>query len=292
MKKFGFLIDTSAEVRLIKNPDVNVLPVKISVDDGEEIIEYNDYVEFGMEDVVSAIKKGYDIKTSQTPYGLIEKNILDMLKKYERVYCLTISKTLSGLYNTYCSIKKNLEKTIDKDRVIVIDTNALGLDQNFLIESITEWENQNLSVDKILSNVKIFTKKRCGGVIIRNLERLIKGGRLVGIKAILAKALNLNLVVEWYNGCLTYRDKAIKMFDAIDKNIQNIEKNLNFREDGIKRLVFYTDIVDQNEKNKFIEYTLNKLSLPTNYKYICSPLPDVVVIYLGINYFGFYIESN
>lgn len=291
MKKIGFLIDTSASIDYINNKDVKVLPVKINVNDGKSEKEYDDYVEFKMKDVVHGIKNGYDIKTSQTPYGIIQENIIEMLKVYDRVYCLTISKSLSGQYNSYCQIKKDLDKTIEKDRLIVVDTNALGMDQNYLIEEITNCEKQEMSIDKILSCIKEFTKRRCGGVIIRNLERLIKGGRLTGVKAILAKALNLNLVIEWYNGLLTYNDKSLKFIDAIDKNIANIEKKIKFKDNGIKRLVFYTDI-SGSEKNEFINYVLKKLDLPNNFKYVCTELPDVVIIYLGIDYFGFYIETN
>ncbi len=291
MKKIGFLIDTSASVEFIEQDNVKVLPVKIVVNDGKKEVEYDDYTEFTRKDVVQNIKKGYDIKTSQTPYGLIEKNITDLLKKYDRVYCLTISKTLSGLYNSYCQIKKDLDKTIEKDRVIVVDTNALGMDQNYLIEEISKWEEEQIPIDKILVNIKNFTKKRCGGVIIRNLERLIKGGRLTGVKAIIAKALNLNLVIEWYSGALTYFDKSLKTSDAITKNINNIQQKVNFKENGIKKLVFYTDLPDNEERKKLVAETLEKLNLPNNFNYVLFEIPGVVVIYLGNNYFGFYVET-
>ena len=291
MKKIAFLIDTSAAIEFIKQENVEVLPVKIIVNDGKNEIEYNDYTEFSRKDVVENIKKGYDIKTSQTPYGLIEKNIVELLKKYDRVYCLQISKTLSGQYNSYCQIKKELDKTIEKDRVIVVDTNALGMDQNFLIEEITKWEEEQIPIDKIINNIKNFTKKRCGGVIIRNLERLIKGGRLTGVKAIIAKALNLNLIIEWYLGSLTYFDKSLRMNDAITKLANNIQQKINYKENGIKKIVFYTDLPDNEERKQLVAETLEKLNLPKDFNYILCEIPGVVVIYLGNNYFGFYVET-
>lgn len=293
MKKIAFLVDTSCTPELLKGNNVKLLPVKVIIKDENGIEhEYDDYTEFKRKDVVDACINDKDIKTSQTPYGVIEKNIINLLKEYERVYCLTISKTLSGLYNSYCKIKSKLDETIEKDRLIVVDTNALALDQNFLIEEITNWEKEGLNIKEILENIKDFTRRRCGGVIIKNLKMLIKNGRLTGFKSVFAKTFNLNLIIEWNNGALTFKDKSLKSNDAIDRLIGIIQDDLDFKNKGIKKLVFYNGLIDQNEAKKRIEYTLSKLGLDKNYKYYDIELPSLIVIHLGIDYFGFYIETN
>ncbi len=200
MKKIAFLIDTSCMPEKIVAPNVRILPVKVNICDGDVTHEYDDYTEISKKEIIEAMRADKDIKTAQTPYGLIEENIVDLLKDYDRVYCLVISKTLSGLYNSYCQTKKRLDEIIDnKDRIVVVDTNALGIDINLMIDAIQGWEEQDLELEQILENVKTFTKKRSGGVVIKNLKTLIKGGRISGVKSVIAKALNLQLLIKWRN---------------------------------------------------------------------------------------------
>ena len=138
MKKIGFLIDTSGMPELITQKNVRILPVKVSVTKKGVTKEYDDYTQISKNEIIKAMRDDCDIKTAQTPYGIIEENIIDMLKNYERVYCLVISKTLSGLYNSYCQIKTRLDEMIDKDRLVVVDTNALGIDINLMITAIQQ----------------------------------------------------------------------------------------------------------------------------------------------------------
>ena len=179
MKKIAFLVDTSCMPEQIKDPDVRILPVKVSITDKDGTQEYDDFTGISKKQIIQALRDDKDVKTAQTPYGLIEENIVDLLKEYERVYCLVISKTLSGLYNSYCQTKKSLDKIIEnEDRIVVVDTNSLGIDINLMIEAIKGWEKEHLPLEQILKNVETFCKKRSGGVVIRNLKTLIKGGRI------------------------------------------------------------------------------------------------------------------
>lgn len=291
MKKIAFLLDTSCISEDIKQTNVKVLPLQIVVNvNGEEKI-YNDVEQISRKEVLHFLNSDADVKTSQTPYGVVESTIIDLLKDYDKVYCLPISKHLSGQYNSFISVKKSLEKNIQKDRVIVIDSLSVGFENNWLVSKITKWESENKSLEEIVELVKEWKQKQYGNIMVSNISTLVKGGRLTGVKAILVKVLNLKLMIQWFNGELTFKGKDKKIENTILKTIEYNNKSNSFKKNGINKLVFYSDLSD-SETNRLIKFTKESLGLQNNSKHELYKMPSIILAHLGDESFGVQIISK
>ena len=82
------------------------------------------------------------------------------------------------------------------------------------------------------------------------------------------------------------------MGDALNKTANYIQEDIDYKTNGIKRLCFYDGLYNAAESKKWINYTLDYLGLPRDYPYEITSLPAIVLIYLGPDFFGFYIEAN
>lgn len=279
--KYTFLIDSSASQQVFNMKNVNVLPVEIIVEQNGEEKAFKDNIEISREEVENYIKKDVDLKSSQTPYGVISEKLVELLTKNEKVICLTISKNLSGLYNSYCSIKKELEKDPEyKNRILVVDTLSLGIQQDFLIEDITDFLERGLTFAEIEQKIKEINKKYCGVTAITNATRLKKGGRLTGIKALLVRALNIKLLIKWQNGALTFVDKKSNLEDSVDRMWEIITQELSIPKNKIRRLIVFSEL-DKTTTEKLNKRLLDQIKQP-NIKIIESKFPTCVILHLGI----------
>lgn len=288
MKNYCFLMDTSGNRDIVNiHEDTYVLPFNIIINDGNGPVSYNDWYDITREQVFDALANGYDVSTSQTAYGITYETFENLLKEYERIFCFTITKEFSGTYNTWCSIKKQLEEEYGKDRIYVFDTKALGIMQNQIVKIVKVMLDQGKSVHEIEKAIKKHNNEICGFTCITNASQLVKGGRLKGLKAILVKALNIKLVIKYQDGKLTFTDKSLNLPSAIDKGIEMLSKELNFKKNPPKRVVFMSDLSNEEEVNNLIQYSKMKFANYPDCQFsITESFPIAVISHLGNSSFS------
>lgn len=281
MKKYCFLLDTSSPEELFQRKNTFYLPFGMIIENSKnkEEIMLNDYDEISRDQIIENINDGCFFKTSQTPIGIIEEKISELLKTYDLVICMNISKNLSGTYNSLLSLKKKF-----KDNLLIIDTCAVGVQHIWLMDKIIELLNLNYTHSQIEKEMKDYIKRIYGGIIVTNANLLTKGGRLVGLKALLVKALNIKLIIEWKNGKLEFIDKDISLNKAADKLWDKISKELDLKNKKIERICFLNEIPGEDGK-KIIEHIKSKINDP-KIKYENSLWQSCILIHTNVNTFS------
>ena len=285
-KKIAFLLDTGSSFKLFDHENCYICPINICIEQNNKEIVYQEDIDINRNEIYSLIDNNVNIKTSQPTLGKIMELMNDIVKKYDLIIAIPFSKHLSNTYNTIVSCAKQ----INKNKIIVLDSHPMSITGNWLMNDIINLNNSGVDINqKSLDKLaKKYRENQCGVVIVNDLKQLIAGGRLTGIKGLLAKALKLKLSIM-YMGDLKLCAKDLSLEGAINKSIDEINKKIHFSKNGIKRVVIFPDLKDDNDNQKYSNYLINKLKYK-NVEY--ALLPTSVAVHTGTNTFSFIIESN
>lgn len=113
----------------------------------------------------------------------------------ERVYAVTLSAELSGSYNS-AVLGKNLyhEEYGEKD-IYVFNSRSASIGETLIGLKIAECEEKGMSFEEVIKNVEAYIEEQHTYFVLESLEALKKNGRLTGLKAIVATALNIKPVM-------------------------------------------------------------------------------------------------
>ena len=113
----------------------------------------------------------------------------------ERVYAVTLSSELSGSYNS-AILGKNLyhEEYGEKD-IYVFNSKSASIGETLIGLKIKECEDQGMDFQDTIDTVEAYISEQHTYFVLETLETLKKNGRLTGIKALVATALNIKPVM-------------------------------------------------------------------------------------------------
>lgn len=113
----------------------------------------------------------------------------------ERVYAVTLSSELSGSYNS-AVLGKNLyhEEYGEKD-IYVFNSKSASIGETLIGLKIKECEDQGMDFQDTIDTVEAYISEQHTYFVLETLETLKKNGRLTGIKALVATALNIKPVM-------------------------------------------------------------------------------------------------
>ncbi len=113
----------------------------------------------------------------------------------ERVYAVTLSSELSGSYNS-AVLGKNLytEEYGEKD-IYVFNSKSASIGETLIGLKIKECEDQGMSFEEVVETVEAYIASQHTYFVLESLETLKKNGRLTGIKALVASALNIKPIM-------------------------------------------------------------------------------------------------
>ena len=113
----------------------------------------------------------------------------------KRVYAVTLSAELSGSYNS-AVLGKNLyvEEYGDKD-IYVFNSRSASIGETLIGLKIKECEDQGMSFEEVIETVEAYIASQHTYFVLESLETLKKNGRLTGLKALVASALNIKPIM-------------------------------------------------------------------------------------------------
>lgn len=289
MEKVKFYLDDGSNFEPYRTKETGLFKIGLNVEDEEENINhYFSNINIDRKKIFDILERGLSIKTEQPIYGVVLEELREALENNDKVIVISLSKKLTGFYDSLISIKKEL----NNKNLIIVDSLSVGISGNWTLEELKKSiENDEIEVSqKTINNfVNSRQKKICGAVIISNPKHLINGGRIKGFKGLIAKTLKLKFVVK-FDGGLNLADKDVKLDNAIEKAIIAIDKEINFKKHGIKRISFMNDINEEGLND--LVYNAVKSYLGTDFEYTNSLLPECVVSHVGLDTFSILIESN
>lgn len=135
----------------------------------------------------------------------------------DEVYVVTLSSHLSGSCNS-AEVGKDMyiEKYGDK-KIHVVDSESASCGETQLAMKIMEYKAAGLSFEETIKKVETFKRKMRTYFVLDNLETLRKNGRMSGVKAFVASALNIKPVMVGNLGTIEQKGQAIGTNKALAK---------------------------------------------------------------------------
>lgn len=194
------ITDSSSDLpeELIKEYDIRVVPLTITIDDHE----YAEGVDIKPLEFYREMAKASSLpKTSQPSPASFVQAFNDLAHKGE-LLCLTISSKLSGTYQSAC-----LGKELTDLKVSIFDTLGGSLGHGLQILRAAELAKQGLSLNEILEKLAIYRDEMNILVLLDTLENIVKGGRLSKFQGSLAKLLDLKILLQGVEGSVEMLEK-------------------------------------------------------------------------------------
>lgn len=142
----------------------------------------------------------------------------------ERIFCITITGTLSGSYNAACAAKDTYEALHPDRKVFVINSLSTGPEILLIMEKLAEYINERLDFETICE--KITQYKACTHLIfmLESMKNLANNGRVSPLVAKMAGILGIRVIGKASEkGDLEQLDKVRGQTKSIEKLVQHIE---------------------------------------------------------------------
>ncbi len=171
-----------------ENTNIKLVPLTLIVDD----VPIVDDETFNQQDFISRVKASPKSPKSACP------SPEDYMKHFDcegDVYVVTLSSQLSGSYNS-AEVAKNiyLEEHPDKN-IEIIDSRGASVAQTLITKKLIELIESNHTFEEIVKKITTFRDELQLKFVIETLETLRKNGRLSGLQAFIANALNIKPVM-------------------------------------------------------------------------------------------------
>lgn len=288
--KIAFLFDSGSSFQINKEKDCFVLPMVISVKQNGGETTYLDGVNIKREELESLVNSGAQIHTSQPIIGQIIEMIEDLYKTYDMIIAIPFAKSLSSTFNSILSFQKQY----GPEKFLIADISAMSITGNWFFYQLRSYLEQHgtITQEQLNKLAEEFKQSSCGAVIVTDTKRLIAGGRLKGLKGLIAKTLKLKLIIK-FKEALEFKDKSLHLKDAIDKTLNIIDKDCQFRKYGIKQAAIVISMSNStlDDDEKYYEYFVEKLNQEgvTVSKFV---LPGCVICHTGTEHVAILIEAN
>lgn len=152
----------------------------------------------------------------------------------ERVYAVTLSAELSGSYNSAELGRKLYEEEYGKKDIYIFNSRSASIGETLIALKIQECEEVDMSFQEIVSTVEKYIESQHTYFVLETLDTLRKNGRLSGIKAIVASALNIKPVMGAKpEGVICQLGQARGMKRALAKMVDHIVEDVENSEEKI-----------------------------------------------------------
>ncbi len=181
MEKFKIVADSSADLLSLPDISFSSSPLKIITSDAE----YIDDQSLDVEKMVNDLLHYKGRSSTSCP------NSEDWLRAFgdaQFVFCITITGTLSGSYNSACIAKKAYEELYPERKVFVINSLSTGPEMKLIIDKIRELIKKEYDYDEICSVIEKYTQKTGLLFMLESMKNLANNGR---VNPLVAKAAGL-----------------------------------------------------------------------------------------------------
>lgn len=152
----------------------------------------------------------------------------------ERVYAVTLSAELSGSYNSAVLGRElYLEEYGEKD-IYVFNSRSASVSETLIALKIEECEKQGMGFCEVIECVEEYISRQNTYFVLETLDILRKNGRLTGLKAVMATALNIKPVMgATPEGTICQlgqtrgiKKALVKLVDEVVKNLKDSDKKI------------------------------------------------------------------
>ena len=248
MGKIKIVTDSNSGISQVesKELDIFVVPMPFTID-AEEFLED---ITISRENFYNCLLKDADVKTSQPSKFYLEELFKDLLKEYDEIVYIPMSKGLSGAYQNANDLSNNFN-----GRIFVVDNERISVTQKYSVLQAKQLANQGKSALQIKTILEQNAKKQSIYIMLSTLKYLKKGGRISATAATLANVLKIKPILFSDGGSFDKFAMALNTAQAKKKMIEQVKKDINQKfldeyKDG-KLVISVAHTQNLNEAQKF-----------------------------------------
>lgn len=152
----------------------------------------------------------------------------------DHVYAVTLSAELSGSYNSAILGKNLYHEEYGQKDIYVFNSRSASVGETLIAMKVEECEEQGMEFAQVIETVEAYIKEQHTYFVLETLDTLRKNGRLKGVKAVVATALNIKPVMgSTPEGTISQlgqgrgiKKALAKMTDEIVKDLRNSKEKI------------------------------------------------------------------
>lgn len=145
----------------------------------------------------------------------------------ERVYAVTLTAELSGSYNSAVLGKNLYEEEYGPKQIYVFNSRSASVGETLIALKIQECEEAGMGFDQVIETVEAYIEEQNTYFVLESLDTLHKNGRLTGVKALVASALNIKPIMgATPEGTIKQLSQARGINKALTKMVDEIVKEV------------------------------------------------------------------
>ena len=185
---YKIVSDSGVNLRKMEaSVDFTTVPLKIRTDERE-------FVDDPVLDVSEMVAYLKDYKGKSGTACPSVSDWLDAFGDAERVFCFTITSTLSGSYNAACVAKADYEAEYPERSVFIVDSLSAGPEMQILMEKVAELIELGKEFEEICNEISAYKESTGLMFSLESLKNLANNGRVSPLVAGVAGALGIRIV--------------------------------------------------------------------------------------------------
>ena len=188
---YKIIIDSCGELTEEMKKSGNFETASLQIDVGGHHIV--DDETFDQADFLKKIRESEECPKSSCPSP--ERYMEEYHCEAEHIYAVTLSAELSGSYNSAVLGKNLYEEEYGEKDIYVFNSRSASVGETLIGLKIAECEKKGLSFKEVIDTVEAYIEEQHTYFLLETLDILKKNGRLKGLKAVVATALNIKPVM-------------------------------------------------------------------------------------------------
>lgn len=194
-------LDLTEELK--KDPHFQMIPLTLEVGD----VHVRDDETFDQKAFLELVRNSEECPKTACPSPELFKEAYEC--EAENVFVVTLSKHLSGSYNSAMVGKELYEEQHGTDKnIVIIDSLSASSGELNVALTIRDLCEQGLSFAEVVSRAESYRDSMQTFFVLETLDFLRKNGRLKGLQAFIATALNIKPVMGADGGTIIKLDQA------------------------------------------------------------------------------------
>ncbi len=227
---FKIITDSTADLSsdYLAAHDISVLGMTVRIGD----MTYETIGEQRLDNslLLSEIKKGKSVQTSQINSGQFAELFKTFVEKNEELLYLAFSSGLSGTYQSAVIARDMVLEDYPAAKITVVDTLAAASGEGFLVEEVVKLRDAGQSLSEVLTILSDLILRLSSQFMVDDLNHLARGGRIPKAVALVGTMANIKPLLDVdTEGKLRQvtkargKKKAINMM--IDKTLDKIDNH-------------------------------------------------------------------
>lgn len=152
----------------------------------------------------------------------------------EHIYAVTLSAELSGSYNSAVLGRNLYEEEYGEKKIHIFNSRSASVGETLIALKAAECEEKGMSFEETVETVEAYIEEQHTYFVLETLDTLRKNGRLTGIKAVVATALNIKPVMgSTLEGTICQLGQARGIKKALVKMVEQVAEDVKNSKDKI-----------------------------------------------------------